>query len=173
MQADPIVVDTIISLIKFHHEAKGVPEKWIKTSLKWPIRYLEMFIEHPKVSVEAQEMFQKLQLQGMINSNVRLENCSWSQQTTLMKIKGHKIFHYDHIYPVSQLRDKLMEICNKKDMAKMKKDVEEELKRMDVAWILKDENVKLDKAGYKSKRPYPNLLDAYAEVGIELIGSVK
>lgn len=70
-----------------------------------------------------------------------------------------ELFHFEHIVPVSAIR----ELCENR---KTKKAILEILKtRLRIAWILKREDQELTRLGYRSKRPD----SAYGEAGIKLL----
>jgi hypothetical protein len=166
MEKNESVICVIHGLLKAYHSSDTdvLTKKWIKEFLKWPLRYLEMFIARPKVSKEARE--KALQ----IDSDLDLSECSWKDQKTIMRDPDRSIFHYDHIYPVSQLRDTLIDLSDPhqedKSDATINEEIEKELSKVGIAWILKSEDKLLNNAGYRSKRP-PDPLEAYGKVGID------
>ena len=177
--------NAIRSLLKFYHDAlpyhktikkndnKGKKkktdiEKWLKQSIRWPIRYLEIFIKTAQVSKEALAEAQKA------NANVdkeKLSKCRWGQQKTKKYLNDpkRKIFHYEHMYPVSKMRDKLIEVSNPSVYSEdqILKNIEEELKKFDIAWILKTENKTLD----KKRKAHPDMLPlvVYEKANIDLL----
>jgi hypothetical protein len=77
---------------------------------------------------------------------------------------GRVVFQWEHVVPVSAVR----EVCRKNPVEAA---VTEALKRIRVAWILKSEDVKLTRLGYRSNRPDPDA--AYIHAGIELVMECK
>ena len=156
------VTKAIRSLLKIYHEAAAPETKqWLRSSLTWPIRYLERFVTHARVSVKAQEAAGAMDL----------SQCKWNQQPSLLDDPERELFHYEHMYPVSQMREKLIELSDpgrEVSEDQIIKEIESELDKFDIAWVLKEEDNKLNEMGYQSKRP-PNPLDAYREAGIVLL----
>jgi hypothetical protein len=158
--------------VKAYHEVPANDEtarRWIKGALHWAVRYLEMFIIEAKVSEKAEAEAAKPNIG--VNTNA-LRRCRWNQQKTLLKDGNRSVFHYDHVYPVSQLRDKLLELGDPQKNPNLNDDgirqkIEDELDKVDIAWILKSENDELNNAGYRSVRPDPPL-DVYNKIGIKL-----
>jgi hypothetical protein len=75
--------------------------------------------------------------------------------------KGHALFHYEHVNPVSELRrrclqdlrtDSILEVLNR---------------GVRVAWITKEEDRELTRLGFRSYRQDPE--EAYRLAGIELM----
>lgn len=75
--------------------------------------------------------------------------------------KGRKIFQYEHVVPVSSVRDSCLQAQDTGDVLKIL------TTRLKVAWILKTENARLAKLGYAVRRPDPEA--AYHQAGIDLI----
>lgn len=75
--------------------------------------------------------------------------------------RGRKSFHWEHVTPLAQLRDKLA-------VAETVEQVQGMITaQLYVAWITKNEDQALTAAGFKSKRPRP--WAAYESAGIELL----
>ena len=69
------------------------------------------------------------------------------------------------------MRDKLIELSDPArgvGEERIIDDIRGELDKFDIAWILKDEDDKLNAMGFRNKRP-DNPLKAYEEAGIELL----
>lgn len=83
---------------------------------------------------------------------------TWHSQKA---IDGYKVFTYEHLFPVRQIRAALGR-CS---------DVDDALDVIDqmlwVAWITKDEDKRLSDLGFTSSRPDPYF--AYEKAGIELV----
>lgn len=86
----------------------------------------------------------------------------WRDQVKKMGDKGRKTFAWDHFYPVAELRRQLDEL-----KSPTVPQVRKILKKASVAWILRSEDEKLNKARFRQHRPDPDA--AYQQVGIELI----
>ena len=86
----------------------------------------------------------------------------WRHQKKAMGDKERKVFHWEHVHTVRQLRTELLKLPSPDDAS-----VRRVLRKATGAWILKSEDKKLSDNGYTSKRPFP--FAAYRKVGIELI----
>ena len=154
------VFSSIYGLLKAYHDTPTndvTTMDWIKESLKWAIRIVEKFIT-PRASAEAQRIADSMGL-GC------LSQYRWLEQPTKMKDKNRKTFHFDHFYPVSQIRDELLAInltVPESDLKEIKKIIT----KMDIVWITKAENQCLNTLGYRSKRPDP--VAAYNHAGIDI-----
>ena len=155
--------EAIYGLLKAYHDTpsddyEAKTRDWIKESLKWAIRIVEKFIT-PRASAEAQRLADSMGLNC-------LSQYGWLQQTTKMKDKSRKIFHFDHFYTVSNIRDELLAITLTNPQSDLN-EIERIITKMDVFWITKEENQHLDALGYRSKRPSPE--EAYMAAGIEIL----
>lgn len=128
-------------------------KKYYLETLKWPCRYLERFIA-PEISMNA-----LLEAQEMGIGDPRKYN--WSHQKKEMKDPERKIFHWEHVYPVSSMVKDLLKLEDLSIEA-----VSDIAAKADIAWILKSEDKLLSKHGFRSKRP-ANPWDAYIQAGIE------
>jgi hypothetical protein len=173
MEVNENVIDTVYSLLASYHKTPQNDDKtrrWIKNyTLSCAIRYLEQFCQ-PKISKGAKAKAKELYEQGKISdANIDLSKCDWDDQRTKMGDPDRDVFHYEHVYPVSQLRDKLIELSDpERTEGKIRDEIKNELKKVEIAWITIEENGRLDAKGYRSQRP-TNPLDAYNEVNIELL----
>lgn len=104
----------------------------------------------PLISMEAEEAARAL------GRDLRVE--TWHSQKA---IDGYKVFTYEHLYPVRQIRTALGTA----------RDVDEAMailrQMLWVAWITKEEDKRLRDLGYTSNRPDPYF--AYEHAGIELV----
>lgn len=91
-----------------------------------------------------------------------LRQYGWSEQKTKMKDPKRSIFHYEHKIPLGQIINDIMDCDNVEDIAK-------NMKRTEIAWILKEEdkllNKGLDGQSWRFVRPE----NAYEQLGINLI----
>ena len=151
-------VDVIYSLLNILRKNNPALAKWANPVLKLACRKLEVFAV-PSVSVEAANRAAGDGVPG------DLSDYCWEDHVKdkKMRDKGRKIFHWDHVYPVSQMVQALKGI-NPLD----KSEIERVARLTAVAWILKCENTVLDLKGYRSNRP-SDPLEAYKECGIELV----
>lgn len=127
--------------------------QWYRDMIDRGCRHLEFFCR-PHVSVAA-----------------RREAKKWGIKKDLSEYKWKEIrnmdflwlFHLDHVKPVSFLVDQLIEM--KRVTVKNTFNL---IMEMEVAWILKTENKKLDDRKYKTNRPNP--YEAYNECAIIIHG---
>lgn len=129
-------------------------QRWACSSLSHACRHVEYFLT-PKISLAAHE---KALLMGI----APLERFKWSDQPKRMKDPGRKIFHWEHMVPVSDLQAELLKLESPDVQA-----VEAVLRKAQVAWILKAENKRLDVAKLRYKRAKGGAA-AYRHVGIRL-----
>jgi hypothetical protein len=133
-------------------------KKYIKNILALTVRMLEN-ISPIKVSKKAQKLANERGLGP-------LQQFNWQKQNKVngMKDFKRKIFHWEHYYPVEQIIQELLSIN------KINNDsIYSVIKKVEIVWILKEENQKLDKM-FRSKRPNPSL--AYKKAGIKIM-SIK
>ena len=142
-------------ILEYRESNNKNKKKWVVETLKIAIRQLELFLI-PKVSVEANRIAQE-------NGINNLKDMRWKDQEKKMKDKDRKIFHFEHVFPVAQMKDELLnlQVLNIENIKQI-------IDRMEIAWILKEENKKLDKKGYSFKRG-DNIWECYKKVGIEMI----
>jgi hypothetical protein len=86
----------------------------------------------------------------------------WDHQTGKMRDHGRKVFHWEHMVPVGQLREELLAPA-----VVTTSDVKRVIRKARVAWILKSEDKKLTEKGVRNLRSENPELD-YQSVGIEL-----
>lgn len=89
--------------------------------------------------------------------DIDLRNRRWGHQQSFDP--GRKKLHYEHMVPCSQIRD----ACEKANSVEL---VAYALAQSRIAWITKEEDEALTKAGFRSRRESPKT--AYATVGIKL-----
>lgn len=130
-------------------------EAWADYALHWACRRLEVFYR-TRVSKAAAAKAAALKIGD-------LSLYAWNDQKSKMRDPKREIFHYEHVYPVSQLRHGLEALDPPTDEAVLSL-----VKRGAVAWILKEECKRLDAAGYRSQRP-EDPWQAFREVGIEMV----
>ena len=91
--------------------------------------------------------------------NLSLKDMTWHNQIKFDP--GRKIFQYEHMMPVNELRKLCLQRSDVKSTIRLLR--EQHL----VAWILKEEDQEITRLGYKQNRPDPQ--KAYREAGIKLI----
>lgn len=94
---------------------------------------------------------------------VDLQVQTWDTQTSFDP--GRQVFHYEHVATVADIVDAVL-AANSVQQA-----TDELAQRVRVAWILKEEDARLSKLGYRHRRPDPD--GAYAEAGIEMVPSAS
>lgn len=105
----------------------------------------------PRVSIKAHEVAQCI--------GVELRHMDWHDQPKFDP--GRKVFHMEHVVPVKNVRGSCI-------LAPSKEAVLDVLKQQIViAWILKEEDNRLNQLGFRSNRPDP--WGAYKAAGIEII----
>lgn len=147
------VVLKILLLLKKNSQNEELC-KWGRSSLSHACRHVEYFLT-TRVSVAAHKKALSMKV-------APLEQYCWKDQPKAMKDPNRKIFHLEHIEPVSQLREELLQLKSPTLGA-----VQIILEKVDIAWILKEEDNCLNKKGFRSKRENGGLA-AYAVAGIKL-----
>lgn len=128
------VLRQLIELYKYAEQTGQEELKiWADYSLHWAVRRLEAFLPRARVSREAARAADKMKL-----GDISLYK--WDDQVRKSKMKDPKrqIFHYEHLYPVSQLRRDLEALNPVTDEAILKL-----IRKVDIAWITKEECRKL------------------------------
>ena len=74
---------------------------------------------------------------------------------------GRKLFHFEHVLPVSVIRQECLAECSESAILEILQS------RVRGAWVLKTEDSELTRLGYRSKRGDPE--SAYREAKIELV----
>lgn len=105
----------------------------------------------PRVSVNAEIAARRI--------GVDLRLLDWHDQPKFDP--GRKLFHLEHIVPVSDIRKSCC-IASSREAV-----LEVLINQIAVAWILKEEDERLVRLGFRSIRPDPEA--AYRAAGIELI----
>ena len=155
-------VPVLRALVELYQKAERENQEelkiWADYALHWSCRRLEIFRPKVKVSKAAKAKAKKMKIGD-------ISQYSWADQTHKKKMRdtGRAIFHYEHVYPVSQLRNALLSLVSSTD-----EEVFELIQKMDIAWILKEECALLDKNGYRSQRPEEDLWRPFRELGIEM-----
>ena len=142
-------------LISLHNADDEISIIFLKDLITRACRKIELYIE-PRYSVKAELVANEMKI-GC------LSQYQWNDQNSKRKDKGRKVFHWEHILPVSTIVKKLLAIENPTNSA-----IIDIIKNADVAWILKAENDQLDSNGYRTKRP-ENPLEAYINCDIQLV----
>lgn len=160
IRLDPIV-DVIAGLVTLLNGSKQeVPAEvtlWCDQMLEYACRKMEIFVD-PEVSVEAKAEATRRGVKGE-----SLRTVSYKDQPTRLKDKGREVFHWEHVMPVSQMKKRLLDgqtPCTSTHVLSV-------IRQIDIAWILKSENVLLHKKGYRSERP-ADPWDAYRESNIKM-----
>ncbi|HSE10908.1 MAG TPA: hypothetical protein VLB29_19755 [Nocardioidaceae bacterium] len=132
------------------HQSARVREA-VSVSIRKVCDVLVPDARHPEVSVAAAERAAEL--------GVNLWVQTWQTQTKFDP--GRSVFHYEHMRPIAAIRNAL-------GSATSPDEVIETIRRdLRLAWITKEENLRLTSLGYNSVRPDPDA--AYAEAGIVLM----
>ena len=156
-EAVPILRALVALCQKAERENREELGIWADYALHWSCRRLEAFSRRVKVSKAAKARAVKMKIGD-------ISRYKWDDQTTRrMKDAKRKIFHYEHVYPVSQLREDLKKLDPLTDEAVLAL-----MHKADIAWILKEECARLDKSGYRSERPLDDLWKPFRELGIEM-----
>ena len=112
----------------------------------------------PEVSTRAQQTASEKGLGD-------LRHFRWKDQPGKMKDPGRKIYHWEHVLPVSQIMLLLLEGTsedyNLDRMISL-------LRSVDIAWILKEENAELTRLDFSTRRPIIPWL-AYKEANITMV----
>jgi hypothetical protein len=127
---------------------------WCLSVLDIACRHIEEFVI-PEVSIRAHREAEALGLGD-------LSTYRWTDQTDHMGDKGRRVFHWEHVLPVSEMKRRLLAISEP--------DINEIvyiLKSADVAWILKEEDADLTRLKLSQRRD-GNPWDAYRKAGIEM-----
>lgn len=147
-------VTEVVTLILKENQTSNDPEvkKWCLEVLDKACRMLELFID-PYVSDAA------LNTAKVPISLFR--QFRWKDQPKKSKLcdQGRTTFHYEHVKPVADIKDELL---NLPDINQQ--NVEKVLRQAEIAWILKKENATLP-----SHQRGPNPLQIYANKGIKLL----
>jgi hypothetical protein len=91
--------------------------------------------------------------------NIDLHKMNWHNQNKFDP--GRKIFHYEHYITVSNIRNICLRSENEDDILRILISIPQ------IVWILKEEDNKLTKLGYRSKRSNPE--EAYWKAEIEIV----
>jgi hypothetical protein len=117
---------------------------------------------HPSgASVAAYNKFQEISKKYPEDISIAgdIRNLTWQQQPKYDD--GRKIFHREHMIPISSLRQKCIEGPEVETVLQI---IQKEIK---IVWILKTEDSELSKNGHRHKRPDPK--GAYKKAGITLM----
>jgi len=125
-----------------------IEKQKIKAMLNQCLRICDNYLYINLASKKAIEEAQKL--------NINLSKMHWQNQSKFDPTR--KVFIFEHKTPIKMIIDRIL--LNDSDINNI-------LESIEIAWITKEENDILDKKGYKSNRPDPNL--AYKEAGIILL----
>lgn len=128
---------------------------WAIAVLDLACRQVEIFIE-PEVSERAQEEATHLGL-GC------LRQYCWSDQPSKMGDVGRKIFHWEHMLPVAEMKRQLIALNPPTTEA-----IHSILTQANVAWILKEEDQTLTRLNLAHRRPDGPLV-AYEKANIKLL----
>jgi len=152
-------------LLELYKEAKNTNDenfkKWVYNSLE-RVCHLECFVTPYRVSKRAEQKA-KERYESEISKINDISKCTWEQQIQKTQMndnypKKRAIFHLEHVYPISKMISDLEGIAGEMNGAISDEEYNEKilnlLKKFDMAWILKEERVKLD-TKYKTDRPHP------------------
>lgn len=156
---------TIAELLKSCRVSKDATLKgWYGSLLRHACRELEDFIR-PRVSEAASNKAGEMMLSP-------IEQVHWDDQSRKMEDEGRAIFHWDHVVPVACVVKRLADLdpIALGDSELVLK-VEMILKDAEIAWILKEENRRLDDAGFRDRNrcDLASALAAYEKCKIKLL----
>jgi hypothetical protein len=92
----------------------------------------------------------------------KINLCSKNWHDQPMFDPGRRAFHLEHFVPVSAIRNACLEERSEAGILKILRT------RLQIVWILKTEDAKLTRLGYRSRRSDPEA--AYRAAGIEIAG---
>lgn len=129
-----------------------------KESISEDIKKASTFKAHKK-SEAAEEIYKNSKAAGMSGFELELEEQNWHTQSRFDgKKRREGQFHVEHKTPVSALRDECRKCHSVDGILNILNN------NLVVVWITKEENERLDKNKYRTKRPDPDL--AYKMAGI-------
>lgn len=105
----------------------------------------------PRVSLGADSEARKI--------GINLRTVDWHDQSSFDP--GRRIFHMEHVVPVADIRKSCCSATSPEEVLEILK------KQILIAWILKEEDRRLTRLGFRSNRPDP--FAAYHAAGIELL----
>jgi hypothetical protein len=151
------IARTIKELLSTYDDASEELQRYQRHTLRHMCRELEKFLI-PQISEKAAN-------EALSRAGVDLKTFSsfgWKHQKTKLKDPDRKIFHLEHIIPVTQLANRVLE-----KRSEGVEDIVEILQTAKIAWILKSEDEDLNRNGYRSVRPDP--MTCYKKAKITLI----
>lgn len=122
----------------------------VRESISDDIKKCTNFVS-PRVSVAA------MKAAARRKKKIDLWSRNWHNQGTFDR--GRRVFHLEHFVPVSAIREACLGERSETGILELLRT------RLQIVWILKAENAKLTKLGYRSRRPDPEA--AYRAAGIE------
>jgi hypothetical protein len=131
---------------------------WCNSVFAHACRQLECFVV-PEVSVLADEKSRQLRCGDLAEKRWGFQACETVDGEAV------KLFHWEHVLPVAELRRRI----NRLGPARTVQAVAKELRAADIAWVLKSENDKLDRAGFRHERD-GDPWEAYRLLGIRMRG---
>lgn len=134
----PVIKNILEIYAQVEMENREDQKIWADYALHWAVRRLEAFLPRVKVSRAAAALARK---KGIGDISVY----KWDDQTRKMNDPKRRLFHYEHIYPVAQLRREL-EALN----PVTEEGILNVIGKTDVAWITKEESKKLGSHGRKT-----------------------
>jgi hypothetical protein len=102
----------------------------------------------------------KAAMKAAARRKINLCSKNWHDQP--MFDPGRRAFHLEHFVPVSAIRNACLEERSEAGILKILRT------RLQIVWILKTEDAKLTRLGYRSRRSDPEA--AYRAAGIEIAG---
>lgn len=120
-------------------------------------RELEKFLT-PRISKKAMEKAREIP--GFDSQN--FFKLGWKHRESVLKDPDRSIFHLEHVEPVKQIANKVLQFryAEIDQIAKV-------IAIAEIAWILKTEDNALNRKGHRSNRPDPHA--CYLDAGIELL----
>lgn len=156
---DPQVIDLLAPrvqthLIEYHQAQDPAMRHWYHEQLVAAIRCLDLFIA-PRVSKRVQYLADE-----SVDGPSLYASCSRPGLVGMRE--WDNIFVLDCVYPVSQMANDLLRL-DTDDLGA----IHALLSQTEFAWIMPNENIKLNSLGYHQYRPDP--YRAYEEAGIDLV----
>jgi hypothetical protein len=122
----------------------------LRDAIKWDIK-IASNLRAPSQSQAARQVAE--------GRAVDLSALTWGYQPSVDP--GRETFALEHFRPVSQLRDRCLALSSAEQVLDVL------VNELEVVWVLRTEDNKLNELGYRSNRPSPEL--AYKDAGIVVI----
>jgi hypothetical protein len=134
--------------------------KWLRSSITSEIRHCGLLLYPEVIKPEVSEAaLKKADSFRARMKNKDLRNHTWHSQSSFDP--GRKHFHWEHMDPISAIQKSCEDAGSEEEIQQILRT------RLRIAWILKEEDEKLTKLGFRNNRPDP--ASAYQEAGIVLV----